>query len=193
MFVRNILLALGVLCVLGGGIVLFTSTHRVQKAPDAVQPRVETRVSVVTAAKAIPKGALLREDDLKSKELGPNEHLQPGSIASGQENEFLGALSRRDFTEGEPLIASEFIKTSDRKSLAAELKPGYRAITIPVDAAQSLAGLALQRDYVDVILIQSFGDTIDLRHRTVGETVLHGVRVIALDQSLTRRTELSPP
>ena len=45
----------------------------------------------------------------------------------------------------------------------------------------------MQGDYVDVILIQSFDDkiTADPRRRTVGETVLHDVRVIAVDQSLT--------
>ncbi len=140
----------------------------------------------MTAAHAIAKGSLLRQDDLKSKDLGPGEELQPGSIVSGQGKDFLGALSRRDFSEGEPLIASEFIKPSDRNFLAAVLKPGTRAISIFVDAAQSVAGLALPGDYVDVILIQSFEDKITEYpwQTTAGETVLHGVRVIALDQAL---------
>ena len=184
--VRKILLALGVVCVLGGVALLVVWLGQARKAaPESVQTRVETRVSVMTAATAIPRGASLKNDDLKSKELGPNEHLQPGSIVSGQEGEFLGALSQRDIAEGEPLIASDFTKAN---FLAVELKPGYQAITIPVDAAQSLSGLALQHDYVDVILIQSFGDKINIRYRTVGETVVRGVRVMALDQSLTRPT-----
>ena len=140
----------------------------------------------MTAAHAIAKGSLLRQDDLKSRDLAPGEELQPGSIVSGQGKDFLGALSRRDFSEGEPLIASEFIKPSDRNFLAAVLKPGSRAISIFLDAAQSVAGLALPGDYVDVILVQSFEDKITAypRQTTAGETVLHGVRVIALDQAL---------
>lgn len=184
--VRKILLALGVLCVVGGAALLVAWLHQPRNAaPESVQTRVETRVSVMTAAKAIPRGASLKTDDLKPKDLGPNEHLQPGSIVSGQEGEFLGALSQRDIAEGEPLIASDFTKAN---FLAVELRQGYQAITIPVDAAQSLSGLALQRDYVDVILIQSFGDKIDIRYRTVGETVVRAVRVMALDQALTRPT-----
>ena len=31
-------------------------------------------------------------------------------IVSGQEKDYLGTFSRRDFAEGEPLIASDFIK-----------------------------------------------------------------------------------
>ena len=46
--------------------------------------------------------------------------------------------------------------------------------------------MALPGDHVDVILTQSFDDkiTTDLGRKTVGETVLHDVRVIAIDQSL---------
>ena len=183
---RYILLAIGAVFVLGGVTILFVWFGQVRKAPEVVGAPTEIRTSIITVAHAIPKGTLLRQDDLKSKVLGPEEHLQPGSVVSGQEKDLLGALSRRDFAEGEPLIASDFIKPSDRNFLAAVLKPGSRAISIFVDAAQSVAGLALQGDYVDVILIQSFDDkiTVDPGRKTVGETVLHGVRVIAIDQAL---------
>ena len=183
---RYILLAIGAVFVLGGVTILFVWFGQVRKAPEVVGAPTEIRTSIITVAHAIPKGTLLRQDDLKSKVLGPEEHLQPGSVVSGQEKDLLGALSRRDFAEGEPLIASDFIKPSDRNFLAAALKPGSRAISIFVDAAQSVAGLALQGDYVDVILIQSFDDkiTVDPGRKTVGETVLHGVRVIAIDQAL---------
>ena len=187
---RYILLAVGTVCILAGAIVLFTWIREAGKAPVAVQTPVERRVSVLTAAHAIPKGTLLRQDDLKSKELGSDEHLLPGMIASGQEGEYLGAVNRRDFASGEPLIASDFTKPGDRNFLAAVLRPGYRAISIFVDAQQSVAGLALQGDSVDVILIQSFDSkiTADPRRQTVGETVLHDVRVIAIDQALVPPT-----
>lgn len=183
---RNLLLALGGVFVLAGAVVLFVWFGQVKKAPEVAGTPAEIRTSVIAAARAIPKGSFLQHDDLKSKDLGPGEQLQPGSIVSGQEKDFLGALGRRDFAEGEPLIASEFVKPSDRNFLAAVLKPGSRAISIFVDAAQSVAGLALQGDYVDVILIQTFEDkiTVDLGRKTAGETVLHGVRVIAIDQAL---------
>ncbi len=183
---RHILLAIGAVFVLGGVTILFIWYGQARKAPEVVGTPTEIRTSVITTAHAIPKGTLLRQDDLKSKVLGPEEHLQPGSVVSGQEKDLLGALSRRDFAEGEPLIASDFIKPNDRNFLAAVLKPGSRAISIFVDAAQSVAGLALQGDYVDVILIQSFEDKITPypRQTTAGETVLHGVRVIAIDQTL---------
>jgi pilus assembly protein CpaB len=183
---RYILLAVGAVFILAGVTILFAWFGQARKPPEVVGAPAEIRTSVMTAAHAIPKGSLLRQDDLKSKVLGPDEYLQPGNVVSGQEKDLLGALSRRDFAEDEPLIASDFIKPGDRNFLAAVLKPGSRAISIFVDAAQSVSGLALQGDYVDVILIQSFEDKITPypRQTTAGETVLHGVRVIAIDQTL---------
>ncbi|MGB7977200.1 MAG: Flp pilus assembly protein CpaB [Roseiarcus sp.] len=183
---RYILLTIGAIFVLAGVALLFTWYGQARKAPEVAGGPTEIQTSIMTVAHVIPKGTLLRQDDLKSKNLGPEEHLQPGSVVPGQEKDLLGALSRRDFAEGEPLIASDFIKPSDRNFLSAVLKPGSRAISIFVDPAQSVAGLALQGDYVDVILIQSFEDkiTVDPGRKTVGETVLHSVRVIAIDQTL---------
>jgi pilus assembly protein CpaB len=206
MFLRNVLLAVGAAFVLLGVVVLVAWFGQARKSPGVVETRVEGRASVLVAAQAISTGTLLRQEDFKSKELGPDELLQPGSLVAGQEKEFLGALSRRDFAEGDPLIASEFVKPNDRRFLAAVLHPGNRAVTILVDAAQSVAGLALPDDHVDVVLTLSFeekdtitettptaGGTatvsaekflIPLGLRTAGETVLQGVRVIAVDQSL---------
>ncbi len=193
MLFRTVLLALGAVFVLMGGVVLYAwyaqnRTTRVA-GEGGVASSVENRasVSLLTAARAIPKGTLFRQEDFKTTVLGPKEQLQPGNLAPGEEKDFLGALSRSDYAEGERLIASKFIKPSDRSFLAAVLKPGLRAITIFVDAAQSVAGLALPGDNVDVILIQSFDDKTgaDLRHRTAAETVLHGAQVIAIDQTLT--------
>jgi len=107
--------------------------------------------------------------------------------------EFLGATTRRDFTEGEPLIAADLLKPSDRQFLAAVLRPNMRAVSIAVDALQSASGLVRPGDSVDVILTQSFGEAVsDPSHRSVGETVLRDTRVIAVDQSLSGPARAAP-
>lgn len=206
MFIRNILLAVGAVFVLAGIGLMIAWFGQARKPATVVETRVESRAAVLVAANAIPKGKFLRQEDFKSKDLGPGEVLQPGSLVPGQEKDFLNALVRRDFAQGEPLIASDFVKPGDQRFLAAVLKPGSRAISIFVDAAQSVSGLALPGDYVDVILTQSFDEkvtktqtityqgvsqtTTDERpmapfgRKVAGETVLHEKRVIAVDQSL---------
>lgn len=182
MFLRNVLLAVGAVFVLAGVGLMIAWFGQARNTPAGVATQVETQQAVLTAAHAIPAGTLLRKEDITFKDVGPGE-VHPGNLLRGQETEFLGTSSRRDFAEGEPSMANEFTKP---QSLATVLKPGYRAVSIFVDAAQSAAGMALPGDHVDVILTQSFDDkiTTDPGRKTVGETVLHDVRVIAIDQSL---------
>jgi pilus assembly protein CpaB len=55
-----------------------------------------------------------------------------------------------------------------------------------------VSGLVLPGDQVDIILTQSFGDAVgDVGRKTVAETVLRDVRVIATDQTLS--TTGKPP
>jgi pilus assembly protein CpaB len=104
------------------------------------------------------------------------------------ESEFLGASTRRDFATGEPLIASDLLKHSDRRFLAAVLKPGARAISISVDAAQSASGLILPGNRVDVILTQNLGEvTGEGKRKVVAETILQDIRVIAVDQAINQQ------
>ena len=76
---------------------------------------------------------------------------------SASETDFVGAATRRAFAARQPLTAAELAKPGDREFLVAVLAPGYRAVSINVDAVQSASGLVLPDDHVDVILTQSFG------------------------------------
>jgi pilus assembly protein CpaB len=189
MSLRNVLLAIGAVCVLTGVVLLISLLRQVGNPPAAVETRVESPVAILVAARAIPAGKSLEKDDFRPKNVGPGEVL-PGNLRPGQETEFLGASSQRKFDEGEPLIASDFVKP---ETLAAKLKPGSRAMSIFVDAVQSASGLALPGDYVDVILTQTFDDKVTTYpgRKTVGETVLRDVRVIAIDQSMNPQPNIS--
>ncbi|HBK04870.1 MAG TPA: Flp pilus assembly protein CpaB [Acetobacteraceae bacterium] len=191
MLVRNLLLALGVLTLLAGlalSAIWLTQRDRgavtEAKVPPAVQP------AILVAARPIHTGMLLRAEDIVWRDVGRND-VTVGSLMRGQvqESEFLGAVARRDFRQDEPLVASDFVKSGERGFLAAVLKPGRRAVSIPVDATQSSSGLLLPGARIDVILIQSFGDTADPSRKEVAETVLADVRAIAVDQSLSAATK----
>jgi pilus assembly protein CpaB len=193
MFMRNVLLAIGGVLVLVGVGLFVVWFGQMRSRPVVAENPVESRPAVLAAARAIAAGTLLRRDDINWKEVGPGD-VRPGYLMRGQvsETEFLGAINRRDFAEGEPLIASEFVKPGDRRFLAAVLTPGSRAISIFVDAAQSAAGMVLPGDRVDVILTQSFGEqATNPGRKTVSETVLRDVRVIAIDQSLNPPTTVA--
>jgi pilus assembly protein CpaB len=159
--------------------------------PSAVSPAapVVTQIpakTVLVATHALPSGTLLRLGDMAWQDM-PAGTVVGADIVQGSasETDFVGAVTRRPFTARDPLTAGDLVKPGDREFLVAALAPGHRAVSINVDAVQSTSGLVLPGDYVDVILTQSFGpQSADPAHRTVGETVLRDLRVIAVDQTL---------
>ncbi|MCK9915523.1 Flp pilus assembly protein CpaB [Microbacteriaceae bacterium K1510] len=166
---------------------------RVGTAPTA-EAAAPPRQAVLVTAHPVAAGTLLRREDLRWRETAAGD-IHAGNLLRGQvaEAEFAGAIVRRDFGDSEPLIASDLVRPNERQFLAAALKPGMRAVSIAVDAPQSAAGLILPGDQVDVILTQTFGDTsTDPSVRSVAETVLRDVRVIATDQSLSTAGQPQP-
>jgi pilus assembly protein CpaB len=204
MFVRNVLLAVGAIFVLAGIGLMIAWFGQERKPATVVETRVEVpqpQQAALVAARKIPRATKLGEEDFK--DAAPGE-VHPGSLHRGEEKEFLGKLSRRDIAEGEPLIPDDF-KPCEKLFV----EQGYRAVSIFVDPAQSVAGLVVTGDYVDVILTQIFDEKITktqttsyggalshttttseenpvfpLERKAAGETVLRDVKVLATDQTL---------
>ena len=193
MFVRNILLILGGLAMFAGLALSAVWFSQTSGGPTSGGPTVEAarppivQPAILVAARPIVAGTLLRTEDMAWQDMGPGG-IGAGNLVRGQisDTDFRGAVARRDFSAGEPLIVGDLVKSSERGFLAAALKPGTRAVSISVDASQSVSGLILPDDRVDILLIQSFGDSVaNLVRKQVGETVLADIRVIAVDQSLS--------
>jgi pilus assembly protein CpaB len=184
MLVRNVLLALGGLSLIGGLLLTFVWFRHVDSAP----PQAPAATSaIMTASRAVATGTLLRPEDIAWKDVTAGD-IQTGFVVRRPETaaEFVGAITRRAFAAGEPFVVTDMVRPNDRQFLAAALKPGTRAISIAVDAPQSAAGLILPGDQVDVILAQTFTEgSASEGRRSVAETVLRNVRVIATDQSLS--------
>jgi pilus assembly protein CpaB len=182
MFLRNILLAVGAVLALAGVAVLFIWSNRTTPPPSPIETQAVKPLAILVAKHAIPSHTPLRADDIDSKEV-PASDVQAQNRLRGQEAEFVDKISQRNIAAGEPLLANDFVSSS---CLAALVKPGYRAVSIAVDASQSITGMAQRDDRVDVILTQTFDESVtpDLGHRTVSETVLRDVRVLATDQNL---------
>lgn len=192
MLVRNVLLAVGVLSLIAGLALSVMWLSRIGTAP--IAEAAPPRQAVLVTARPVTAGTLLRREDLRWRETAAGD-IHAGNLLRGQvsEAEFAGAIVRRDFADGDPLIASDLVRPNERQFLAAALKPGMRAVSIAVDAPQSAAGLILPGDQVDVILTQTFGDAAtDPSVRSVAETVLRDVRVIATDQALSTAGQPAP-
>jgi pilus assembly protein CpaB len=196
MLARNILLAIGILALAAGIMLAVVWLRQPQTTgTQATAPVLPTREALV-AARPIPAGTLLRLEDMAWGEVPAAEVLATNILrGTASETDFVGSVTRRAFREREPLAASALVKPGDRDFLVAALAPGSRAISIAVDAAQSESGLMLPGDRVDVVLTQTFNTpgTADPRLRSVSETVLHDLRIIAVDQTLNPNAKPAEP
>jgi pilus assembly protein CpaB len=151
---------------------------------------------ILVATLTLPQGTLLREQDVTWQ---PVNETQPGQIVrpdagaleanpelDGQTRASVyGAVLRHDLPVGEPIRRAAIVKPGERDFLQVVLVPGERAISIPVATGGASTGLLSPGDRVDVILTQNFkNDTAAntaLTRRSVSETVVESLRVLAID------------
>jgi pilus assembly protein CpaB len=146
---------------------------------------------VLVAATALPAGSLLRAKDVAWRPGGSVEagQIVRHAIAAGnsapeldqQAREVYGATLRSNIAGGEPITRGDLVKPGDRDFLQVVLSPQARAIAIPVAAGGASTGILYPGDRVDVILTQTFKNDPPLVRRSVGETVVEDLRVLAID------------
>jgi pilus assembly protein CpaB len=196
MYLR-VLLIVSLLCIaVGLGAVGLRVLAPAEPAPsaaagDAAEPAppaapAAPRARLLVAARALPPGTLLKEEDLALRDV-PADAMPSGAVLDGMRDELRGGLLRRYHEAGEPLNRAEVLRPRDRGFLAAVLRGGRRAISVGVDVVTGTAGLIWPGDQVDLILTQELAaNDAPLGRRVVGETVLTDLRVIAVDQTLTQ-------
>lgn len=155
------------------------------------------KAQILATTMPLPQGTLLREQDVTWQgvtETKPGEIVRPAAAAleanPALENQIrasvYGAVLRHELPLGEPILQSAIAKPGERDFLQVVLTPGERAIAIPVATGGASTGLLTPGDRVDVILTQNFkGDNAadaPLTRRSVSETVVENLRVLAIDE-----------
>ena len=196
MLLRVSFFALMALGLLGLGFIGYAATR--PPPPPVVAsnlPPPPTMVAILTAAKDIAAGNLLKPGDLGSKKVQPT--AVPAGATMDNESErrgLIGAMLRRSLSAGESIRIADALRPGDHGFLAAVLKGDMRAVTVGVDAITSTAGLIWPGDRVDLILTQTITDpNLPIGRRTVAETIVSDIRVIAIDQRMVEGAANSGP
>src|ERR1700730_15175753 len=146
--------------------------------------------SVMIARTEIRRGQILKPEDL-SWQIWPEGALDKNYVVLGTRTpeSFAGWVARNPISAGEPLTETKIIAPGNRGFLAAVLRPGMRAISIPVTITSGISGFIFPGDQVDLMITHQIpsgaagGNSGGYEHKAA-ETVLHDVRVIAIDQRL---------
>jgi pilus assembly protein CpaB len=188
---RTLILFVIALSLAGGTAVLVRSLLAQKTAEAEAQPlqrAAAPQKSVLVARGTIARGQILKPQDF-SWQVWPDGGIDKNYIQAGTRTAeaFTGWVARDPFTPGEPISEAKIVAPGSRGFLAAALAPGMRAVSVPVTATSGISGFVFPGDRVDLLITHglpgSSGGNADSQHRAA-ETVLHNVRVIAVDQKL---------
>jgi len=194
----RILALIGAALVVAIGAAFLARYYLTGSQPDTSdQTAQQDTVKVIVAAINLPMGHLVEVGDLTWQDW-PKSNINSNYLQ--EENTTLqqmeGSVIRYGITAGEPLTTLQTVSPGERGFLAAILKPGMRAITIPVARTTGLAGFVFPGDRVDLILTQRLevetlgsilGDRPGESNDEKGEeheasvTFMRNVRVLAVD------------
>jgi pilus assembly protein CpaB len=193
---RTLILLLVALVLAGGT----TMTARVWLASQRAASNEQAPLAVPTPSKsvlvarsAIQRGQLLKPEDF-AWEPWPEGGIDKNYIQLGTKtpDSYSGWVARFPIGAGEPLTEAKIIAPGNRGFLAAVLHAGMRAVSVPVSVTSGISGFVFPGDQVDLIVTYAVQDTPrvgvtqqgPLLEHKVSETVLHDIRVIAIDQKL---------
>jgi pilus assembly protein CpaB len=181
--------------LLAGGTGLLVRSWLAQRPTQVVVAPAEVPVppqrSILVARTAIARGQILKAEDL-AWQPWPEDGIDPIYIQAGARplEAFTGWVARDPIGKSDPITEAKIVAPGSRGFLAAVLRPGMRAVSVPVTATSGISGFVFPGDEVDILVTETLPPTSGnggaVQHKA-SETVLHDVRVIAVDQKLDNK------
>jgi len=195
------LISLGLSLALGAGAIFFGREFMGNSSPEAnaavtAAPAIQM-TQIAVAVKTIEPGKLIDPAMVEMRDW-PASAVPPGALRAVTD---IGekAYSRGLVVAGEPLLAGKIDTTGSVLTLAANIQPGMRAVSVVVSNDTGVAGFVLPGDRVDV---NEFVEAKDARAapedarrsaNVLAQPVLKGVKVLAVDQTFESGLEGARP
>lgn len=184
----------GLTAVMGG--LALAGWLLLRSQPDASIAAALPPPQILVATHDIAPGQLLRGEDMRWRTASAKDLATPALPHPSQvtEADIIGAAARRPFVSDEPFTMGALVRRGEPGFLAAALAPGMRAVAIAIGDAGATAALLAPGDRVDIILMQNFSAAeASPAHKSVSETILHDLRVIATDPIIATASRTNAP
>lgn len=136
---------------------------------------------LVIATRKIRKGELLKEEDLMQV-----TYAIKVEDSFNTPSELLNRRSERDIFKGAVIRSTDF---EDDSQLAAQIRPGYRAVAVKVDEVVGAGGFLKPGDYVDVIFNSRANK--ETNNKSMARRVLKNLRLIAYGANIEGSSQMS--
>ncbi len=178
---RRVTLIVAVVLAIATGILTLRYLSTLNKASQAVPVAM---APVVVASVNIPPRTKIRANML-AKVMRPSLTLEPGSISDPKDAE--GDVALLAIPQGSPVTTAK-VGVPASIGVTGRLKPGQRAVSIPVDMVKSVSGLIQPGDHVDVMSSTAALGT----HLARTAAIIRGAIILAVNQSIDPNAPASP-
>lgn len=178
---RNAILA-GLAILIGAIAVIFANSYftGIEQRQAAVAEQ-QKLARIVVATRPMDFGEPLTQQNIRMQNF-PAASVPEGAFTSIRDALKDNRVALRPLVPGEPVLRSKVSGTDGRATLAALLPDGFRAMSIPVNNVNGVAGFVLPGTMVDVLLLRQIeGDGADQQDQRA-DTILESVQVLAVDQ-----------
>ena len=143
-------------------------------------------VEAVVAVRDLYMGIPITQEDVAVRKLMPE--MVPGDETFQSVDEVVGRTPRERVLANELIRTERLARRDAGIGLNAIVTPGKRAMAVEVDTESGVAGFLQPNNFVDVIVtIKPDDNGIDAKWVT--ETILQGIKVLAVDQNLGNNEE----
>jgi pilus assembly protein CpaB len=172
---RRITLIVAVVLALGTGILTLRYLSSIQQQAAVQQQQIELK-PILIASKDIPARMRITPDML-TRVQRPATEIEPGALAEPKQVE--GDIALITIPTGSTLTETKVGRPAE-VGLTVRLKPGMRAISIPVDRVKAVSGLLQPGDRVDVLA--AVPKVPGQQPKAV--TIIRGALVLAINSTL---------
>jgi pilus assembly protein CpaB len=103
---------------------------------------------------------------------------------NGPMQQLYGSIVRAEILANEPIINAKLVRGGEGGYMAVVLKPGMRAVAVPMSVNTDAGGFILPGDRVDVVQARPSDPAANGgRPGFVAQTLLRNIRVLAIDQN----------